>query len=1322
MAERRNLIWPFAGRADTDAYAEQAPLTTKAARSVRNRCPSTGRIRGAMRSTLARWNPDVIGSGSSRIKALASTAFDTRKTEFSFTEGDEELVWSEPTPSKTDTLEGRTDGQGNVYAVDGPAGIVKFNSAGAVIMKIALPVADPAHIVRALWVDTTDRIFAAVSAGGDVETARMFCILQLPENQYHVLWMHTPGAYTEALRVYRGSQLYAAHNYPAENRGRVVIYDGIGLVPREASRIEDVAYPINDMDVGDDGAMYHAAPGAATGPSDMRPGHPGSPELFHPPIRAWALFDLENARKRWWSIYDAEAIDITDVDQEQRTEPALEEGQQVLRWRDISGNDRHFYAGSIYHATESGPRYVRVGGGGLPAVRFTNTPAVTGPPAQAAVLQSMATLGNASIDPTLASQQRTAIPAYTGAMWAWFILFRPTRDADVTIPSPRIVWSMENQATAPASDHVLWFNRDCGAALPGAFNSGFVSYYATTDTVDDGDCATADQALGVDADTVTDNGMVLVTVLWDGQIEPADTTKTRCLFRVNGRPVDRFEGLPFASLLPTWLGFAPVSITSDGDDPERRLNGDISFMATLVMQSSTVEPKVATHDQLESTDAPQNQTDNEIARIEAMILYAKGCGRLLPPSTATFPHFYGLADNGSSLFLGGPPKPGTGGLSDPHAQILHQEPLVAKHDAQGKLQWVVNMHTHPDGNDEDSGGYGYGVRARTIASDEKTHVWMTGPPSLFPTNPSEVALRKVIDLGTSFSGAQADGAWRHRFPGNEFLDYQYPRMAADKFGNLFFPGNASGGGSLRSLHVFAKDPDVSGDAVQRTEFLLAGDAAFAHAVALPPDSAVPEYRGDIAEPISPDVYVFTEQADASAFESVHRIKLVLVNATTTGNPEEVITLAVADDDVWGVTPTTAAIVSGGSGVIDGASQYVQAFRAGEDIVILDGTKVFAYKLRDGVLEELKSTSSGEIPGPARLGMYWRYRLVLALEGGKYAASRLGNIRDWNLRPGSTLSGTARQTSTQAFTGSLTRAGEAQDSIVAMIPVWDDLAYLVGKTRILRMTGDPQDGGQIHVVGNSTAGVFGDSWCIDDQSRVFLWGRDPRGLYMVPPDANLIPLTGETLEESDFADIDMATHRMVLAWDPEEGVVRVFQVKWADPSTVVAHWVWEERTHRLVKVPPIWQDRYADETLQPTAVAHLGGESESGLIVGCADGRIRYYDPDGRDDDGTAVDSFVLFELTSGLPEKRAARVSELSIVLADDLEGCMAELFVAETAERLGPIVASKELKAGRNVWRVKVKGPHIWLRLRNAATGRWAFEEGSYVIEDAGKVRAVRT
>lgn len=1307
---RRPIQWPFAGRADDSAHSAQPELTTRQARNVRNRDPVTGRVRGASRSGLLKWNPDAIGVG--RVKALVSTAVDTRKTEFDFTAGQETTLWSASTPSKGSTLEGRVDQFGNVYALDGNAGIAKYNSAGVFLMKISLPVADDAHTVRALWIDGV-KIYAAVSSGGDSTKSRIWAILQLPDNEYFILWTLEPGAFCESLRVFRGTQLYAALNYPVLRVSRVVVYEGLAIDPFEVKRIDrSLAFPINDMDLGEDGSIYCAS-GPVVASGVTRPGYKSDSDtsnVLHAPLVGWTVRDDPTIRV--WSDFDSTEVDVDDVEGGE-----LVTGAQVLRLRDNSGANRHLFAGSLYEVTESGPTYLERGTTGLPSLLFQN---------EGVILQSLVSLTNPSTGVELAEQQRTPIPAYAGSMWAMFLLIRPSM-----APSglPRAVFGIENEAST-GSDHALYLNRAAGTVIPGAEVLDKVSYFATTDnTGDPGGSGTVpphsrdfdfgDNTAGATplANQAVGSGCLLVTILWDGQVEPNDTSKTRCLVRFNGRPIDRFEGLPFTTTKSFIFGAVSAALDADGANPLRRFNGEL--MKFLVVERldrrALTEPKVLSFDIQESTSANTPQTDTQIARIEAEIAYKFGVGYILPGANL-YPHVHFYGRSVSTDILLGPPAPTSGGFYEAHQVMLLQDGLVSKHDDQGTLKWAASSSYVTT-----EGGFGYGVRVRKLSGT--THVWCYGPKDGQTTGTGTVELRKIIDFGADYSELSADGAWTHNFSGSPEPGYAYPRMASDKFGNLYVPGYDIGAGTIRALHIFALDGS-GGNAVQLTEFLLTAPADLAHAVALPPDDLTPDYRGELATELAEAVYIFTvagaEPLDPST--SVWKIGLVSTTALATGNPREVTTIAIVEDDIRLVTAASNSIITGGTAAIDGTSQYVQAIRAGEDIVILDGTRYLAYKLRDGTLAALASTSAGEIPPRGRYMMFWRHRLVIALEGGRYAASRLGNIRDWNLNPGVNLAGVPLQTSTQAFTGTIVRAGEAEDSLVTMIPVVDDLAFFVGESKILRMTGDPQDGGNIHLVTDSMGGVFGDSWCKDSGGRVFMWGNKPPGLYFLPPVGVPESLSERSLEVSEFEAIDYSTHRIVLAWDPIEHGVRIFQVAWGT-SVVVAHWFWEERTHRLVQVPPVWQDQINSADKQPTSVAYLAGDDSRAMLVGCADGYIRMFDPSALDDDGTAIDSHVLIEVTGGLPEKAAARLTEASIVLADDQGGAQVEVFSGETADDIGTILAARDLKPGRNApFRVRAKGAHIWLRIRNARTGRWAWEEGSVNMEPAGRMRQFKT
>ena len=1283
---------------------------------MRVRDPILGRMRGAQRAGLSKFCPAAIGSG--KIKALCSTATDDRKIAYSFTAGQETTPWSQQTPSKSNCIAGRTDRSGNVYALDGAAGIAKFNSAGRLVMKIALPVADKAHVVRALWVDESDRIFAGVSEGGDVRTAKVFCVLQRPApgtevddpNQYQVLWELTPGAYTESLRVYRASQLYAAHNYPLENRARVLVYENLALQAEETARIDHIAYPVSDMTLGADGSVYCSSPDAQRSVVDTGP-RLGDPSVAksaftHPPLVGWLPTDGAAAGDfvigSWFDGDDPDSLGEADVE-----DGELEDGKEVLRWRDKSGNGRHYYAGSLEVVGETGPEYRKRGIAGRPCLFFRNV---------GSFKNSLVSVGNASVEAVLASQQRTPVPGYTGGMWCMFLVFRPTQDDDATTPSPRTLWAMKNEAGGGASDHVLFVNRDCGAVVPGVYSKGNVSYYATTDnTGDAGQCAgPTPQALAFpfkDFGTPDVAGAVIVTVLWDGGVQPNDTTKTRCLFRVNGRPVDRFEGLAFETTQPSWLGAAPTTIFATGMDIARRFQGELAEKIVIWRKdpTSTTEPKVLSYDAFEKGTADTAQTDNSVTRIEAYLAYKWGLGQILRNNEGAevgfgnFTHFYArnnITFGAGNARVGGPPKPGVGGLYAPFGQLLNTFALVSKHDSQGVLQWVWNWCTHDDTTA--AGGVGYAVEARTI--DGVTAVWSLGSQPAYSNSSlsaSTIDVRKVIDQGADFSGLAADGAWKHSWAGGAELTYFRPKVRADKFGNLFVPGHNTGAGTIRTLTVLELAPSA-GLAVVLSEVLLPSGSSLAFAVALPPDELVPDYRTDLTVKVADVAYLFAATKEAADPDSVWKVQLVSVASVASGSPRTVVTLAVVEDDIKTLDEVGVTVPSGGSGAVDATSQYVSAFQADREIVVVDGLGYKAYSLLDGTVSTLEATSAGEIPPRAKLGCMWRHRLVLARmadKPGRYAASAIGDIRDWNFRPPVSLS-------TQAFDASLTRAGEVEDSIVALIPYSDDLLFVLGESRILRLTGDPMDGGQIDKVSDDIGGTFGLSWCKDAAGRAFFFGNPP-GLYLLDPQAGPQSLTRYTIEETELAEIDFSTHRIELAWDPIQKGVAIYQVPHGAGGTIVNSWFYEEKTHALVKGGAIWTDRAGSASVQATASSFLAGDSTRGLLIGCEDGYVRMVDPAAKDDDGVPIDSFVLIGPINRGASMLEHRLNSTQVVLADDRQGAHLEIFGSEDGVQLGPILASTDLRPGlNNPFRARARSANLFLRIRSALAGRsWAFE-----------------
>ncbi len=1274
------LRFPFAGRSDRAAYHRQPELTTRSARNMRGRDPATGRVRGAQRAGQTKFNPVALGAAGTG-RALCSAVIDDRKVNYSFTPGAESVLWAKATPQATDAVNAKTDRQGNLYVIDGKSGIVKYNPTGLEVAKLALPSADPDHIVRGLWIDEFDNVYASVSAGGEPTTARIWKYRQVPDNAFEQVWEIEPGGYTEDIVVVK-DKLYAAQNFPTENKSRIRVYEFIATTaPEVALSIEDVAFPINGIAAGDDGSIYSASPDNLDPTTlSFRPPHPAFPK-GKPTITDFEPTDITDSARRIWAWYRAEDIDATDVHPDDIENGKPKDNARVLRWRDRSGHGRDLFQNSGINVGElfEAPHLQKVGPGGRPSIRFDGdlvTPH-----------QSLTSLPNYSIAKELADQQRSMLPAYTGSMYCLFMLIRPAPDAATNL---HLVFGQQAAAGA-GFNHALWLNAASGSTIPLTFSANKIFYYAASQGSDP---ASGTALHSPDYDWTAndkDTGLVLITVLWDGGIDPgAVPTKTRSLVRYNGKPLDRFLGQPFSSLLGTILGRSRSGISAAAN-PFRGEIVEILVLDRINRFDDVTEPKVLTHDPLEATSPDMDQTDNELTRIEAYFAYRYGIQELLPQAPDTFTHKY--------EFFSGPPPLGVNG---PYRLIPFADALVAKYDDRGKLVWSYNTSFGVSETPANRGGVGYGVAVRRN-EDGKNHVYNMGPHGRNAVG--VVSARKLIDLGTSVSDAQANGAWRHKLTSNRDLDYSYPRPAVDEFGNMYLPHFETDAAAEFSIKVLKKDPDAMGDAVLLSSFLLSGGLQ-AHAIALPPLELTPDYRAALATKLKEFAYLATENKGLSSNPTVHKLRFVVTSSLATGTPRAVRNVVAIGGNIKRFDATTITTPTGGAAAFDPAAQYVKCVECRGALVFLDGLSYKVYDLIEDVVSTLEATGAGEIPPRMKLGCFWRHRLVIARsadEPGQWAMSAVGDIKNWDFFP-------PVFTATQAVKGSFARAAQAPDVIVGLIPATDDLLFFLGERSVRRLTGDPQDGGQIDLLSDSIGGTFGTAHAKDSAGRIFFFGNPP-GLYGLTPN-EVVPLSRNTIEDTDFASINWQTHRIEMIWNEIDKGVHIFRIPYIQAGTVVDHWFWEEKTSELVRQAPLWPDRFGAGTVQPVAVTFLNGDSTRGLLLLGEDGFVRIWSPTAKNDDGNLIDSFVLLGPLVGQEGPFVEqKLTETKIVLAGDQNGARLELFASEEADDPGPIVQAVDIPPGLSgAFKKRVRGNFLWMRLRNAFLNeRWAFESGQF-------------
>lgn len=823
-----DLRFPFGGLSDDRAHADQEPLTTSSAKNVRSVPGVSGRLQGGQRPGLTRFLDAQINAGS-KIAAMASVTYDLNRLSYAqAAAGSETTRWSTMGTANEAVPAIVHDDQSNVYFIDGKSGVTKLNSAGTRLYTINLPTTDDAHRCRALLVDELRFVFAAVSEGGDQDEAAIFCYRQLPDDETELLWTITPGCYVERMRIHGADdELYTVQNDVENQRAYLRVYGGLNSTAPGLRWERQIPYPVNDLALSPEGFTYTAHP------ADVNRGTAFAADGFSLASEDWTPEELVSFDERVWCWLRADDLAAT-----------LSDGDDVTFWPDRTGQGRNLYIGSIGVSTPTPPTFRSRGIGPQPSVSFDGgAPAASGGPYPSPFLESGV---NITLDAGSAYSQRTILPAYTGSMFCMFIVIRGIPHASA---GHQVFWQNRSGGTNfTGSDgnnsHAIGL--DCSEAAPWGFEAGTVTAYQAL---------VAASSIGPNADGASNqrprdsadapggaydyrNGVntIVLTYLCDGGVDPSTATTsdkdgvTRSLIRVNGRVVDRFTSLSNTTFARTLVGCPNISTGL------RAFQGDISEI--LVLRDSEVTPwgaaglnigtgkHVLTHP-FAGDEAPTSgfagdtSGESEMERVEGYLAHRHGCAHLLPTT-----HPYHISK-------GAPTGTGadTSGLYSSDALLCKWGPT------RGDFQWVL---TGGDANDETGtdgvGGIGYGVELASTGD-----IYSVG---LKHANDS-THVRRIADLGATYSLRQADGAWADAFDGAQDPTYAYPRLAVDKFDNLFVPHS-----TLSSTHIVVAY-DFAGDMGAGQEILSINADSRQRGRAVSVDPKVPDYSKQTAA--SPDI-------------------------------------------------------------------------------------------------------------------------------------------------------------------------------------------------------------------------------------------------------------------------------------------------------------------------------------------------------------------------------------------------------------------------------------------------------------------------------------
>jgi hypothetical protein len=200
----------------------------------------------------------------------------------------------------------------------------------------------------------------------------------------------------------------------------------------------------------------------------------------------------------------------------------------------------------------------------------------------------------------------------------------------------------------------------------------------------------------------------------------------------------------------------------------------------------------------------------------------------------------------------------------------------------------------------------------------------------------------------------------------------------------------------------------------------------------------------------------------------------------------------------------------------------------------------------------------------------------------------------------------------------------------------------------------------------------------------------------------------------------------LQWNWKHEGLHVFVIaKDGSPTTVEDQFFFDVK-NGVNGAPAPWPDTYPSGK-QVTCLLLVDGDDPDDriLLMGCEDGRVRYFSDTARsDDDGDDYDpikSEVLIGPLGPPDSYHEQRARRPSITLAGNLNGARADFYTSRNPDvELSDPQATRELVAGPNPrLPMHISGRLLWLGLSNyQARESWAYEGGQIEAMTGRRVR----
>lgn len=418
---------------------------------------------------------------------------------------------------------------------------------------------------------------------------------------------------------------------------------------------------------------------------------------------------------------------------------------------------------------------------------------------------------------------------------------------------------------------------------------------------------------------------------------------------------------------------------------------------------------------------------------------------------------------------------------------------------------------------------------------------------------------------------------------------------------------------------------------------------------------------------------------------------VTITAATSGTPS----FTVGED--WSARAAGNYLLVAGSTANDGYYTVVSTSGTGPTVITVAET--MGDDTADGTIQYQDQA--------CQIIKLYRGRIVMAgltSEPHNWFMAAVADPLDWDYG--------ATSSATMAVAGNSTDAGECPDIITCLAPYSDDKMFIGGDHTLWLMQGDPADRGRIDNI-SYQIGISGpDAFAFDPNGIFYFFGM---GTVWRMADGGVPEPLSRNRMDATFKAIDLTINTVHLAWDNVRHGLFIFVIPKTEGATT--HYYWDERTDGFWKI-------VFPNAQGPTTVLTFDGDDpdDTAVILGGFDGYLRQIDPSVKDDDGTAVSSYILYPPISRGGSLKNTRLNGITAVLDANSDAVVLTTYAEDTIQgaiESSTIRSARSVSAGRTRILNRIAGNAIMIKLSNSIDEKaWAIESLVAEVEVIGRTR----